>query len=51
MLVDRDLEQHCNAESEEKYIYIKIVFSYILIYENTILKTILMCFLNTVINF
>lgn len=21
MLVDRDLEQHCNAESEEKYIY------------------------------
>lgn len=35
MLVDRDLEQHCNAESEE----------------NTILKTILMCFLNTVINF
>lgn len=38
MLVDRDLEQHCNAESEEKYIY-------------TILKTILMCFLNTVINF
>lgn len=26
MLVDRDLEQHCNAESEEKY-YFKDYFN------------------------